>query len=485
MQYKGYEPVIGVEVHCELKTASKVFCTCSAAFGQAPNTACCPICMGLPGALPQLNSEAVRLTVQAGLALHCEIHRDTWFDRKNYFYPDLPKGYQITQNDTPLCTSGYVPLHNKEEKCIPLTRIHLEEDAGKLLHREEEGTNAGATWVDYNRCGVGLIEIVSEPALSDPEEVKEYLTSLRQILLYAGVSDCRMNEGSMRCEVNLSVRPVGSTTRGVRCEIKNIGSIQFAAKATEEEFRRQVDTLVSGGKVEQETRRFNENTGKTETMRKKESAEDYRYFTEPNIPPIHLSETWLENEKRRMPKSVEEWDAQLTNVFGLGEEDKNMIMQLPKFVQYYCEAAEISRYPKLVANLFIGQVIPMLDTHDVSQTTIPLAASHLAEAADLMGNGEVSSNVVKQLLAKSMANGMSPKKIAEKEGLFRIRDEELLLPMLREVMQNDPKSVQDFLGGKIAAKKRLLGGVIRQSGGRADPAVTETLIDRELLALQS
>lgn len=478
MEYKGYEPVIGVEVHCELKTASKVFCTCSAAFGEAPNTACCPVCMGLPGALPQLNDEAVRLTVQAGLALHCDIHRDVWFDRKNYFYPDLPKGYQITQQETPLCTGGYVPLYrNKEEKRIPLERIHLEEDAGKLLH----GDNV--TLADYNRCGVGLIEIVTEPALSDPAEVREYLTNLRQILLFAGVSDCRMNEGSMRCEVNLSVRPVGSTTRGVRCEIKNIGSIQFAAKAAEEEFHRQVDILVGGGQIQQETRRFNENTGKTESMRKKESAVDYRYFTELNIPPLRLSEAWLENEKRHMPKSVEAWDAQLTEQFSLGEEDKKQIMQTPGFVEFYCTSAEQSRYPKLVANLFIGQVIPIIDNAEGVASPMPLAPTHLAEAADLLGDEEVSSSVAKQLLTRAMEQGESPRAVAEKEGLFRIRSEEALLPLVREAIEKDPRSVQDFLGGKVAAKKRLLGGVMRQSGGRADPGVTETLLDKELAAL--
>lgn len=478
MEYKGYEPVIGVEVHCELKTASKVFCTCSAAFGEAPNTACCPVCMGLPGALPQLNNEAVRLTVQAGLALHCDIHRDVWFDRKNYFYPDLPKGYQITQQETPLCTGGYVPLYrNKEEKRIPLERIHLEEDAGKLLH----GDNV--TLADYNRCGVGLIEIVTEPALSDPAEVREYLTNLRQILLFAGVSDCRMNEGSMRCEVNLSVRPVWSTTRGVRCEIKNIGSIQFAAKAAEEEFHRQVDILVGGGQIQQETRRFNENTGKTESMRKKESVVDYRYFTEPNIPPLHLSEAWLENEKRHMPKSVAAWDAQLTEQFSLGEEDKKQIMQTPGFVEFYCAAAEQSRYPKLVANLFIGQVIPIIDNAEGAANPMSLAPSHLAEAADLLGDEEVSSSVAKQLLTRAMEQGESPRAVAEREGLFRIRSEEALLPLVREAIEKDPRSVQDFLGGKVAAKKRLLGGVMRQSGGRADPVVTEVLLDKELAAL--
>ncbi len=428
--------------------------------------------MGLPGALPQLNAEAVRLAIQAGLALHCDIRRTAWFDRKNYFYPDLPKGYQITQNDTPFCTGGYVTIYNKEEKRIHLQRIHLEEDAGKLLHRD------GVTCMDYNRCGVGLIEIVTEPELSDPAEVKEYLTGLRQILLFAGVSDCRMNEGSMRCEVNLSVRPVGSTTRGVRCEIKNIGSIQFAAKAAEEEFHRQADILAAGGVIEQETRRFNENTGKTETMRKKESAVDYRYFTEPNIPPVHLSEAYIEKIQRQMPKSVAAWREELHNMYGLNAEDAALVMQTPNIVQFYTEAAAKTKYPKLAANLLIGEVIPQMKEGD----PVPVQAGHLAEAADLLGDGEVNSTVAKQLVGRAL-RGESPAAVAKAEGLFRIRDEETLLPLVKEAIAADPRSVGDFLKGKTAAKKRLLGGVIRQSGGRADPAITEALLDRELALL--
>lgn len=473
-EYKGYEPVIGVEVHCELKTASKVFCGCSAAFGNEPNTACCPVCMGLPGALPQLNAEAVRLTIQAGLALHCDIRRTAWFDRKNYFYPDLPKGYQITQNDTPFCTGGYVPVYiNKEEKHIHLQRIHLEEDAGKLLHRD------GVTCMDYNRCGVGLIEIVTEPELSDPAEVKEYLTGLRQILLFAGVSDCRMNEGSMRCEVNLSVRPVGSTTRGVRCEIKNIGSIQFAAKAAEEEFHRQADILAAGGVIEQETRRFNENTGKTETMRKKESAVDYRYLTEPNIPPVHLSDEYMETVQRQMPKSVEAWREELQTGYSLSEGDTAQIMQSPNIVRFYMEAAAKTKYAKTAANLLIGEVVPGMKEGD----EVPMQPAHLAEAADLLGDGEVNSTVAKQLVNRALQDGQSPLAVAQAEGLFRIRDEETLLPLVKEAIAADPRSVGDFLKGKTAAKKRLLGWVIRQTGGRADPAVTESVLDRELASL--
>ncbi len=470
--YKGYEAVIGVEVHCELKTASKVFCSCPADFGHAPNTACCPVCMGLPGALPQLNGEAVRLTVLAGLALGCEIHRTTWFDRKNYFYPDLPKGYQITQNDTPFCTGGFVTLYNMENKRIPLRRIHLEEDAGKLLHRE------GETLIDYNRCGVGLIEIVSEPAMNDPAEVKAYLTVLRQTLLFAGVSDCRMNEGSMRCEVNVSVKLVGVTVNGVRCEVKNIGSIQFAAKAAEEEFHRQADLLASGGIVEQQTMRFNENTGKTEPMRKKESAVDYRYFTEPNIPPVVLSEAYMENVKRQMPKSPEAWRQALISRFALGADDTEMLIQSPNVASFYSEAAGKTRYPKLVANLLIGEILPGLREGDA----VPMEPTHLAEAADLLGDGEVNSTVAKMLVGRALTGGESPLAVAKAEGLFRIRDEETLLPLVREAMAGDAKSVEDFRRGKTAAKKRLLGQVIRQTGGRADPAVTDALVERELSA---
>jgi len=463
-----------VEVHCELKTASKVFCGCSAAFGNIPNTACCPVCMGLPGALPQLNAEAVRLTIQAGLALHCDIRRTAWFDRKNYFYPDLPKGYQITQNDTPFCTGGYVTLYNNDEKKIHLQRIHLEEDAGKLLHRD------GMTCIDYNRCGVGLIEIVSEPELSDPAEVREYLTGLRQALLFAGVSDCRMNEGSMRCEVNISVRPVGSHTHGVRCEIKNIGSIQFAARAAEEEFHRQADILASGGVIEQETRRFNENTGKTETMRKKESAVDYRYFTEPNIPPVHLSEAYIAEIKRQMPKSAVSWKSSLKSAFGLPDEDVEQLIQSPNIALFYEKAASISRYPKLAANLCIGEVIPQLPEGNA----VPMDPTHLAEAANLLGDGDVNSTVARQLTGRALREGTSPAAAAKAEGLFRIRDEAVLLPLVKEAVAADPRSVGDFLKGKTAAKKRLLGWVIRQTGGRADAAVTEDLLDRALSELQ-
>jgi len=469
--YKGYEPVIGVEVHCELKTASKVFCGCGTAFGAEPNTECCPVCMGLPGALPRLNGEAVRMTVMAGLALHCDIHRTAWFDRKHYFYTDLPKGYQITQNDTPFCTGGYVTLYTGEnEKRIPLRRIHLEEDAGKLLHRD------GVTLVDYNRCGVGLIEIVSEPVLSDPAEVKEYLTELRRMLLFAGVSDCRMNEGSMRCEVNVSVRPVGTEEKGVRCEVKNIGSIQFAARAAEEEFRRQADILVSGGTVTQETRRFNENTGHTEPMRKKETAVDYRYCTEPNIPPVHLSEEYVRQQERQLPKSHRAWMEEFRSVYGLGTEDCIQLVQSPAIASFCSEAAALTRYPKLAVNLLIGELIPGM----AEGAAVPVTLENLAQAADLLGDGEINSTVAKRLVARSAETGDAPGMIAEREGLFRIRDRETLLPAVRKAIAEDPRSAADFRAGKTAAKKRLLGAVIRSTGGRADPTVTDALLEQVL-----
>jgi len=468
--YKGYEPVIGVEVHCELKTASKVFCSCSAAYGNKPNTACCPVCMGLPGALPQLNGEAVRLTIQAGIALHCHIQQVAWFDRKNYFYPDLPKGYQITQNDTPFCTEGYVTIQtNHGEKKIQIRRIHLEEDAGKLLHREAD------TAIDFNRCGVGLIEIVTEPVLSDPLEVKAYLTELRRILLFAGVSDCRMNEGSMRCEVNVSVRPGGSKEKGVRCEVKNIGSIQFAAKAVEDEWHRQADLLASGGVVEQETRRFNETTGHTELMRKKEAAVDYRYFTEPNIPPVHLSDAYVDALRFQMPMLPADW-IHVFETYGLTEEMCELVTQTPTAAAYCKALLEQTKHKKTAVHLLVGEVLPLAE----KEGGFLITPSQLAQIADMVGAGEIGSTVSKKLIHMTAENGEEPRDITIRENLFTLRNEEALLPWVRRAIEEDPRSAADFWKGKLAAKKRLLGGVIRATDGRADPAITDALLEQVL-----
>jgi len=476
MSYKDFEPVIGVEVHVELKTASKVFCTCSAVFGQAPNTACCPICMGLPGALPSLNGQAVRYAIMAGMALHCSIREKSWFDRKNYFYPDLPKGYQITQYDTPFCTDGYVEIPGAkkgEAKRIRINRIHLEEDAGKLVHQGEY------TYVDYNRCGVGLIEIVSEPDMRDPEEVKAYLTELRRLLLYTGVSDCRMNEGSMRCDVNISVRRKESEAWGTRCEIKNLNSIGYAGKAIEEEWKRQSQILEAGGTVEQETRRFNEDTGHTETMRKKENAVDYRYFPEPNIPPVILPKAYLAEVERQMPKMPDAWKREFMEKYGLTEADCERVTMLPATASYYCTAAEQTRYPKLAANLYIGELLPGAD----EEGNVSLAAAFLAETADLFGDGKIGSTTAKKLLILTAEEGLSPTEIADRDGLYQITEEALLLPYVHEAIAANAKALADWKKGKKAAEKIFLGAVIRATDGRAAPAVTEKVISAVLTDL--
>ena len=461
-----WEAIIGVEVHVELKTATKAFCACPTDFGMEPNTAVCPICLGMPGALPRLNGEAVRYAVMAGLALHGTIHRKTWFDRKNYTYPDLPKGYQITQYDRPFVTDGYVEMPDGDgARRVRIERIHLEEDAGKLLHRDD------GTYIDYNRCGVPLIEIVSAPDMRSATEVRAYLTELRRRILYIGVSDCKMNEGSMRCDVNVSVHRPGEPF-GVRCEIKNLNSIQYAGRAVEDEIARQSAILARGERVEAETRRYNENTGHTESMRKKEDSVDYRYFPEPNIPPVILSEAWLEAVRGKLPPMPEEAEAMLRDRYGLPEEDVRRIATLPSRVRYFKTAAEPCRYPRLCANLYIGSLLPGLAEDGVPE----LRAEWLYEVAELFGDGKIGSTTAKKLLSMAEAENIAPHCIAEREEMYLITDPARLMEFVRRAICTNEKAVLQYRGGKKTAAKAILGSVFRESGGRADPALAEKLL---------
>lgn len=461
-----WEAIIGVEVHVELKTATKAFCACPTDFGMEPNTAVCPICLGMPGALPQLNGEAVRYAVMAGMALHGTIHRKTWFDRKNYTYPDLPKGYQITQYDRPFVTDGYVEMMEGDKlRRIRIERIHLEEDAGKLLHRHD------GTYIDYNRCGVPLIEIVSAPDMRSAAEVRAYLTELRRRILYIGVSDCKMNEGSMRCDINVSVHRPGEPF-GVRCEIKNLNSIQYAGRAVEDEVARQSAILARGACVEAETRRYNENTGHTESMRKKEDSVDYRYFSEPNIPPVILSEAWLDAVRKKLPSMPEDAEKTLRERYGLPEEDVRRIATLPSWVRYFENAAEKCRYPRLCANLYIGSLLP-----GVAEDGVPkIRAEWLSEVADLFGDRRISSTTAKKLLSMAEKENIAPHCIADREDMYLIKDLERLKEFVCRAICTNEKAVLQYHSGKKTAAKAILGSIFRESSGRADPTLAEKLL---------
>lgn len=464
----GWEAVIGLEVHAELKTKTKIFCSCPAQFGGAPNTNVCPVCLGMPGALPMLGEEPVIFAVRAGLALNCTINRKSWFDRKNYYYPDLPKGYQITQYERPICEGGGVPVTVDGRKyAIGLERIHLEEDAGKLIHRGD------STYADYNRSGVPLIEIVSLPVMHSSAEVKAYLTSLRRILLGMGVSDCRMNEGSLRCDVNVSVRPVGSDEMGVKTEIKNLNSISYAGRAVDDEIARQIGVLESGGAVVPETRRFNEDTGKTERMRLKETAVDYRYFTEPNIPPLVLSEEYIETIRREMPKMPDERAEDFVRDYGMKPDDAYLLTSTPEIAGYFEACAASTAYKSAASSLFIGVVLPKLDENAFAEYVDPVL---FGEACTLFGEGKVVSGNAKRLIHMAAETRESPMKLAEKERMMKISDEAALRPYVEKAVSANPKAVADFKKGKAAAAKQILGAVMRETGGAADPAAAEKLI---------
>ena len=467
-----YEAVIGLEVHVELKTESKIFCSCSTHFGDEPNTNVCPTCLGMPGTLPVLNKRAVDLALMCGLAFGCMINRESHFDRKNYYYPDLPKGYQITQYEVPICEDGYVPITvDGETRRIELTRIHIEEDAGKLIHRGNK------TLVNYNRAGVPLCEIVSEPDMHTPEEAKAYLESLRRILSYIGVSDCKMNEGSLRCDVNVSVKRKDSDVLGVKCEIKNLNSINYVGRALEDEIDRQIAIIENGGEVRSETRRFNEDSGKTEHMRYKETALDYRYFAEPNIPPIYLTNAYIEETKRRMPKLPDAVAEELCEKYGVKRDDA-MLLTLSGFISdYFVACAELTEYKNQCVNLFISEVL----THMTEDTTeYYIAPADFAEVCALYGEGKVVSGAAKKLIHLSAESGESPAVIAEREKMLKITDAAELMPYIEAAVKDCAKAADDYKKGKLTAVKQIVGAVMRSTGGRADPVLSEEMLKEYL-----
>ncbi len=460
---QDYEMVIGLEVHVELKTATKIFCGCSTRFGAPPNTQCCPVCTGMPGSLPVLNGQVVEYAVMAGLATGCTIATYSKQDRKNYFYPDLPKAYQISQYDLPLCSRGYLDIETEQgKKRIGITRIHIEEDAGKLIHVEGRGT-----LIDCNRCGVPLIEIVSEPDMRSAEEARAYLQKLRAIILYTGVSDCKMNEGSLRCDVNLSIRRKGSDALGTRTEMKNLNSFQSVVKAIEYEFARQVNVLDEGGEVIQETRRFDMNTGKTSSMRSKENADDYRYFPDPDLIPIVISPELLRELEDRIPVLPDQRKAQYQAQYGLSSLTAEQLVTRKDIADYFEAAAGGTQYPHLAANLVVGEVARLTP----EDQPIPIAPEHLSVLADLLGQGKINGGTCKKVIGQLMKEDRDPVALIEAQGLQQISDEALLLPMAREVMAQNQKAVNDYRSGNTNAFHALVGQMMKRTQGKGNPQV--------------
>lgn len=457
-----YEMVVGLEVHAELKTATKIFCDCENAYGAPPNTRVCPICLGLPGVLPRLNRRAVELGIAAGLATDCTVERRSRFDRKNYFYPDLPKGYQITQYEHPLCRNGYIEVETEAGiRRIGILRMHLEEDAGKLLHGED------GTRVDYNRCGVPLIEIVSAPDMHSSAEARAYLAALRERLLFAGVSDCRMNEGSLRCDVNLSVRRRGDVRLGERTEIKNLNSIAFVGKAIDYEFARQVDILEAGGTIVPQTRRYDESSGRTVRMREKETAADYRYLPEPDLAPLILREADIESVQQSLPVPPHIRRARYVADYGISADAARLLTAHPQTAAYFEEAAARTRFPKTAADLLIGEVLP-------KSLSTPAAA--LAVIADMVGAREISAASARKLLPLSTAFE-DPRKIAEERHMLLITDADALAALVRKAIEANEEAARQLLAGNEKARQTLLGYIMRISCGCADPAGSMRQID--------
>lgn len=466
---KDYEMVIGLEVHVELKTKTKIFCSCSTSFGAAPNTHTCPVCMGLPGVLPVLNGQVVEYAIKAGLATNCKIANYSKQDRKNYFYPDLPKAYQISQYDLPLCEHGYLEIETEEgSKKIGITRIHIEEDAGKLVHDDKHGT-----MIDCNRCGVPLIEIVSEPDIRSAEEAKAYLQKLRAVILYTGISDCKMNEGSLRCDVNLSVRKKGETAFGTRTEMKNINSFQYVVKAIEYEYKRQVEAIEAGEKIIQETRKFDANTGKTSAMRSKENANDYRYFPDPDLPPIEITDEEIKKIGDSIPELPDARKQKYTQQFGLSAYLSEKLIAEPELSDYFEDAASHTEYPKAVANILITEIMRL---NDSDRFVCPISPENIAELATLFGEQTINSSTVKKLITRMWKEDFDPAVVVEKENLKQINDRDVLSKTVEEVLQANMKLVDDYKNGKEQALKAVMGQAMSKTGGKANPVILEEIL---------
>lgn len=477
MGREDYEVIIGLEVHSELSTKTKIFCSCPTSFGGDPNTHTCPICMAMPGTLPVLNEKVVEYAVKAGLATNCEIARNSKNDRKNYFYPDLPKSYQISQFDKPLCEDGYIEIETKEgRKKIRLTRIHIEEDAGKLNHDEF----GGGSLVDLNRAGVPLIEIVSEPDLRSSEEVEQYLRKLKSILEYIEVSDCKMQEGSFRADVNVSVRKKGDEKLGTRTEMKNMNSFRSIVRAIEYEVDRQIDVLEDGGKIDQETLRWDDVSGKTFSMRDKEDAQDYRYFPDPDLVAIQLSEEYIENIKNSLPELPESRKKRYIEEYNLSEKDANIITGSKYLSDLFEGAILVCKNSKAVNNWIISDISRILNEKEIEADEIPFTAEQLGKLVILIDKGTISSSIGKKVMAELFEEPKDPEEIIKEKGWIQISDEGAIKEVVMQVLEANPQSIQDYKAGKDKALGFLVGQAMKQTKGKANPQMLNQMFLEEL-----
>jgi len=472
-----YEVVIGLEIHAELSTQSKAFCGCSTKFGAAPNTQCCPVCIGMPGALPVINKRALEYTVKAGLALNCSIARYTKMDRKNYFYPDLPRACQISQYDVPVCQNGYLDIAvNGSTRRIGINRIHLEEDAGKLLHDQY----ADSTLVDLNRSGVPLIEIVTEPDLRSAEEAKAFLETLRSILRYIDVSDCKMEEGSLRCDVNISVRPEGQKEFGVRTEMKNLNSFRAVYRAIEYEANRQITILEEGGTVLRETRRWDDVVGKSFSMRAKEHAQDYRYFPEPDLPAIEIDDRWVEEIRKQIPELPAQKQRRYVEEYGLPEYDAGILTSSRDLADYFESCVKLYENPKAISNWLMGDFLRLVNEKNMEISSVPVTAESLVKLLKLVDSKVISGPIAKTVFEEMFNTGKDPEAIVEEKGLKQISDRDELVNVIKKVLAENPKSVEDYKKGKKKALGFLVGQTMKATKGKANPQLVNEILLEEL-----